>query len=227
RLYRLGEHLLTQMEDYYRKFYKQMLPAALSAAPVGAAPVSASPSTAPDAPPLDANQQLAERLQALLGMALAVAEHFFDLPDKGTVTDRCRRIEQAGWERIYRDDLKQIEALSPVERGLADRIAEEADLRLWHMRLAESFVSVTGRYVIEKPTAERFAETLMLLWETINRIQGKPTFPRPLVGEQKAQITIGKPISVSDRWDNYQANRRQAVAGLTQDLQNALTEMIR
>ncbi|HEY9645937.1 MAG TPA: 1-acyl-sn-glycerol-3-phosphate acyltransferase, partial [Chroococcidiopsis sp.] len=47
RLYRLGEHLLTQMEDYYRKFYKQMLPAALSAAPVGAAPVSASPSTAP------------------------------------------------------------------------------------------------------------------------------------------------------------------------------------
>ncbi|WP_071599813.1 hypothetical protein [Mastigocladopsis repens] len=44
---------------------------------------------------------------------------------------------------------------------LGDRIAEEANLRMWHMRLVESFVAVTGNYVHEKPTAERFAETTL------------------------------------------------------------------
>ena len=68
-------------------------------------------------------------------------------------------MEQAGWERIIREDLRDKTAISPVERGLADRIAEEADLRMWHMRLVESFVAVTGRYVLEKPTADRFRKT--------------------------------------------------------------------
>jgi hypothetical protein len=113
-----------------------------------------------------------------------------------------------------------------VERGLADRIAEEADLRLWHMRLVESFVSVTGHYVIEKPSFERFAETLLLLWEMVTRIKGKPAFQRPSLGTQSVQITVSAPLSVSDRWDAYKANRRQAVAQLTQELQLALEKMI-
>lgn len=37
---------------------------------------------------------------------------------------------------------------------------------------------------------------------------------------------MGEPISVSDRWPDYQANRKQAVAQLTADLQAALEAMI-
>jgi hypothetical protein len=106
-------------------------------------------------------------------------------------------------------------------------VAEEAHLRLWHMRLVETFVSVTGHYVLEKPTFDRYAETLLLLWDMVTRIKGKLPFPRPQLGQQRVQMTVGAPIVVSDRWDSYQSNRRQSVAKLTQDLQIALEEMIR
>jgi hypothetical protein len=162
--------------------------------------------------------------------ALQVAEQYFGMQAKGTFIDRCRRLEQAAWDCIYREDLKNIDELSAVERSLADRIAEEAHLRIWHMRLVESFVAVTGQYVREKPTAERFAETLLLTWETIERIKGNHPSERPIRSKQTAKITVGEPISVSDRWSAYQGNRRngkQEVERLTQDLQTALEAMIR
>jgi 1-acyl-sn-glycerol-3-phosphate acyltransferase len=217
RFYRLAEHLLFLMERFYHKFYHQALPAPLDEAVKKTPPQGATPLT---------HEQLAEHLQRLLNAVLSVAEQYFNLTPKGSITDRCRRLEQAGWDWIYREDLKHLETLSIVERGLADRIAEEANLRLWHMRLVETFVSVTGHYVVEKPTAERFADTLLLLWEMIARISDRPSFPRPVLGQQHAHVTVGEPINVSERWESYQANRRQAVATLTQDLQTALEKMI-
>jgi len=212
RLYRLGEHLLSLMEEFYTKFYHQKLSTALK--------TELSTAT---------NVTFAERLQALLDVALQVAEQYFNIQPKGSIIDRCRRLEQAGWDYIYREDIKNPEALSPLERGLADRIAAEANLRMWHMRLVESFVAVTGAYVLEKTTADRFAETTLLMWDMITRIRGGNPFHRPHLGKQWVQMTVGQPISVSDRWDVYQTSRRdakQSVANLTQDLQTALEGMI-
>jgi hypothetical protein len=223
RLYRLGEWLLWLMEDFYRKFYHQDIPKS----PAPSQLSSESQINEPIDTGHTANSRLSERLQRLLNAALTVAEQYFNLPAKGTITDRCRRLEQAGWDWIYREDLKQIELLPLVERGLADRIAEEASLRLWHMRLVETFVSVTGYYVAEKLTVDRFAETLLLLWDMVARLTGKSPFARPKLGQQRVYMTVGTPISVSDRWPSYQTNRRQAVASLTQDLQTALEQMIR
>lgn len=97
------------------------------------------------------------------------------------------------------------------------------------MRLVESFVAVTAAYVLEKPTADRFAETTLLMWDTITKIKGGNAFMRPNIGKQWAQLTVGQPISVSERWETYQSSRRnakQAVADLTKDLQSALESMI-
>jgi hypothetical protein len=135
-------------------------------------------------------------------------------------------VEQAGWDCIYREELKPNQELSPLKRGLADRVAEEADLRMWHMRMVESFVAVTGHYVEEKPTVERFADTILLIWDLIARIKGGTSFFRPRLGQQRAQMTIGEPISVTARSPEYKANRRQAVANLTQELQHNLEKMI-
>ena len=41
------------------------------------------------------------------------------------------------------------------------------------MRLVENFVSVTGRYVAEKPSVERFADTVLLLWKMVARLKGR------------------------------------------------------
>lgn len=202
RLLALGEHLLGVMEDYYHRVYQMPLPTNAAEASMG------------------------ERLEILRDAALQVAETYFQLPPRGNVIDRCRRIEQAGWDRIFRQELANNQAPSPLAKGLADREAEEACLRMWHMRLVENFVAVTGQYVKQRPTAERFAETLMIVRDIVWLIKGKNPFPRPQLGPQVAQVTVGEPISVSDRWPDYQANRKQAVAQLTADLQAALEAMI-
>jgi hypothetical protein len=209
RLYRLGEALLTLMEQHYDRFYHQTL-----------APID--PRLAPAA-------QFPQRLQRLLETALAVCERQFGLTPKGSIVDRCRRLEQAAWDQIYRDDV-DLDKLSTLERRLADRVATESQMHLWHMRLVESFVSVTGSYVRDKPTIDRFAETLLITWETIVRIGGdRNSLKRPRLGGQTARITIGEPIVLTDRYASYQTNRRQAkqaVEDLTQDLQTAFTAMI-
>ena len=201
RLIRLGDRLLSLMEDFYRQFYHQQL----------------SP---------DRKQDLATRLQAILDLALTVAEQYFSVKPKGTLIDRCRRLEQAGWDYIYRQDIKNTDSLSPIEWELADRVAEEASLRMWHMRLVESFVAVTGRYVREKPTFGRFAETALLISKTIARIKGDNAYAPQSLGNQKVLLTVGKPISVTSRWQEYKSSRRQAVANITEDLQAALEEII-
>jgi 1-acyl-sn-glycerol-3-phosphate acyltransferase len=213
RLFRLGEHLISLMEEFYQRFYHQKLP----------------DTQIPEGQEKDINEVLATRLQALLNVVLQVAEQYFDLQPKGNYNDRCRRVEQAGWNYIFREEFKDVKTLSTLELSLAHRIAEEANLRMWHMRLVESLVAVTGKYVREKPTPERFAETTILLWNVVNRIRGGNPSQRPTLGEQRVKITIGKPISVSERYAEYKASRqgaRQAVANLTKDLQQALEDLI-
>ncbi len=214
RLYRLAAHMLTLMEEYYRTCY-------------GVTFRLEDESVAAE---VDPNEQLAERLSRLMDKSLQVAEGYFGIRAKGSLIDRCRKLEQAGWSRIFRED-KQ--TLSPVDLGLANRIAEEADLRMWHMRLVESFVAVTGHYVKENPSADRFAETVLLLRDMIEKIKGRPLSGTSgpaghltKLGAQRAIATIGKPIEVTERLADYRQSRRGAIASLTSDLQKAMTSLI-
>ena len=217
RLHALGEHLLTLMEEFYSTYYQQPLN--------GKQDHKATEEDADHPADWGEKHAIAPRLQALLNAALTVAEQAFGVKPKGTLTDRCRRLEQAGWDRIYRDDLQDLESLPGVERGLADLVAEDANLRIWHMHLVETFVSVTGKYVADKPTVERFADTLLLLWKMITQIKGG-SGKAPDLGKRFAQVTVGKPISVNDRWADYQSSRRKAVANLTDILQHEMESLI-
>ncbi|MEA5556407.1 1-acyl-sn-glycerol-3-phosphate acyltransferase [Nodularia spumigena] len=213
RLLTLAEHLLSLMEQFYTRFYHQTLPDAKTI----------------EAETTDRNAALVIRLQALLDTALRISEEYFNLLSKGQLSDRCRRVEQAGWNYIFREEFKDIKALSPVEKALGDRVADEANSRMWHMRLVESFVAVSGNYIREKPTAERFAETTLILWKMIARIKGDKAVQLPQLGKQRVKITIGEPISVSERYPGYKENRleaRKAVADLTNDLQQKLENLI-
>ena len=202
RLYRLAEHLLTLMEGYYEDFYSVSFETLNS--------------------DLSPNSQLSERLTVLMDKSLRVAESYFGLRAKGSAIDRCRKIEQAGWDRIFREDTQ---SLPSVELGLANRVAEEADLRMWHMRLVESFVAVTGRYVQEHPSADRFAETALLLRDMVAKLKGN-SLSRPQLGLQKAIVTVGSPIDVGERLGDYQQKRRGAIAQLTANLQDEMERLI-
>ena len=210
RILRLGQHFLSEMEQFYHRFYHYHL-SDLS-----------SDALCPEA-------DLTLRLQKLLDISLAVGESYFGLKKKGNIIQRCRRLEEAGWNYIYQQDLTKLKNLSPLKRGLADWIATEADLKMLHMRLVESFVAVTGSYIPEKPCFERFAETSLLLFDAIARIKGRKNPRRPHLGWRKSTVTIGEPMAVSDRAIAYRQHRKgakQAVTQLTQDLQTALQAMI-
>jgi len=239
RLLRLGTHLLETMEQFYQQFYHCSLGVSHPGGEAVPGQAGKPPSQATgkskltdlvsvlrtieqqEAPPLTIDQ----RLQELLTEALKVAESFFGVPSRGSLADRCRRIEEASWSYIYRADVTDRAALSPLQRGLGDWVAEEASLRSLHMRLVESLVSVSTDYVAEHPSFERLAETTLLLFDVMARVRGDRYLKRPRLGLRRARFTVNAPISVSDRLPHYQTNRRaakEAIAHLTQTLREAL-----
>ena len=207
RFYRLSQHLLYQVENFYAQFYQYQIPER----PTLEQPLSRT--------------EISQRIQQLLDFALQVSESYFNLQPQGTSTDRYRQIERTGRDWIYREELTSPENLSPVSRKLADRIATEADLRMWHMRIVESFVAITSSYVKDRPTIDRFAEIALLLWDLVARIQDKKSLSRPILGDRRVLLSIGNPIPLSDYWDRYKSGRRQAkqaTIDLTQELQTAM-----
>lgn len=210
RLLKLGQQLLTRMGQFYQRFYQGQF--------------SVEPGSA-DEP----SQDIAQRLPRVLEEALEVGEHFFNLPSTGGIITRCRRLEEAGWSYIYREDIASLRQLPPLEQGLANWVAEEASLHMRHMRLVESFVAVSGYYVRKKPSFERFAETTLILFDLVERIKGTRVPRRPNLGRRHAVITIGDPIDVTQRWPDYAPSRRAAkvaVEALTADLQAAMESLI-
>ncbi|MEM8603485.1 MAG: 1-acyl-sn-glycerol-3-phosphate acyltransferase [Cyanobacteria bacterium P01_H01_bin.121] len=224
RLLYLGEHLLIKMEQFYQRFYHRALH------PAAGNPLESEPgNTQQPQAAGDRHQILQVRLQVLLDQALKVSEEFFGIASQGQLGERCRRIEEASWQCIYRQDLADTVNLSPLDQGLADWSAQAASLRSLHMRLVESFTAVSSDYVHEKPSFERLAETTLLIFDVIERIKGKSP-RRPQLGWRRVQITIGEPLSVSDRFEAYKSSHqgaKQAIAALTEDLHTALSRTIK
>jgi len=205
RLYDLGLHLVDSVGEHYRKFYRQYTPE--------------NPVT---------EGTLGERIQSLLDHILRVSESYFDIKPKGTNMDRCRRLEQAIWDRVFREDI-ELAKLSPIEKSYADQLAREAAASDWHMRIAESLRAITGEYVAERPSPTRFAEMLMMTWAAIQRAKSEPYSRSPFLGDRHCVITIGEPICVSDRYSDYQSSRvaaKEAAAQLTKDLVASLAANI-
>ena len=99
-----------------------------------------------------------------------------------------------------------------------------------HMRIAESFVAVTANYILEKPAPERFAETILLMFDMLSRIKDSTLPGRPRLGWKQAMISVGEAINVNEKWENCQGNKqalRKGVSDLTQDLQMSLERLIK
>ncbi len=217
RILRLGEHLMTVLEDFYDRFYPLSNPKEASDASSADSQASANETTC------------SERLNQLLNRALGVAESFFNLSGKGSLVDRCRRLEEASWQVIYREDLPDLAALSPLEKGLADWVAEEASLRELHMRIVESFVAVDETYLKEKPSFERCAEMTLLMFDMLDRLEGSKLPGRPRLGKRWVTVTIQPPIAITPQLADYQKDRRTgraAVAAVSEDIRRALEESI-
>jgi hypothetical protein len=222
RLNALGEYLLEFVDRHYQQFYPEYIKTCIKN----------------DSDPEDLNEELnieipepiqepfGDRLQKLLDQILRVAESNFGIKPRGTIVDRARRLEQAGWDRIFRAD---IDNLSVLERGFANQVAKEANTSHWHLRIAESLTSISGNYVKSHPSPTRFAETLLLIWRSLSRVKNQPFGKSPYLGDRSCLLSIGAPIVVSDYFPKYQSSRANAkacVASLTAELQTALEQLI-
>ena len=167
----------------------------------------------------DPEQTFSERIGAYRLHGLAKAEAHFALRPVGNLQERCRRIEQAAWDRIYREG---VDRLPPLERSLADWEAREADLQLTRMRLVEHFTSVSGHYISDRPNFDRFAEMLMLVEEAIGWIEDKPWKGQPSLGPQRVELQLGRSLPVRPRLNHYRSNRREAMQLFMHDLEQAL-----
>ena len=228
RVLKLGCHLLVRMESFYSRCYHQSFQSAASAEK----PDNSSADRAADYLTWTDVQMagfISARLPQLLDSALGVSEEFFNLPGSGTLVDRCRRLEEASWQYIYREDMGELASLSPLDKGLADWAAQEASLRELHMRIVESFVAVDGAYLTEKPSFERCAEMTLLMSDLLARLSGDKLPGRPRLGKRQVTMTVQPPISVSDRLSDYAQSRRAgrvAVADLTAEIRQALEATI-
>ncbi len=171
--------------------------------------------------PVPTEGSLSERLPQILDLALQVVENSLHVKTQGDLTERRNRLEQAAWQWMYRN----LENPTPVQKALADRLADEASLHLWHVKIVENLIAVSGHYVRDKPSAERFAEMTMLVSGLVDYLLGRQ--PRRLFfGERRVVFTIGKPIQVREFAADYANNRRTAVNELTQRLHNSLQAML-
>lgn len=193
RLYDLGSYLVQWVSDYYKNFYGNY---------------------ASNAPEITDSDDLATRIQNLADRILRVAEMNFGIKSKGTAIDRCRRLEQATWDRIFRNDIKGLTQLTQVERSFADQLALEANYSNWHMKIAESIIGVTSDYVRQHPSPSRYVEVLKLMWSVLYRVTERnpdSVFKEaPNFGDRKLIISVAEPLSVSDRLSEYQSSRTAA-----------------
>ncbi|NJN23808.1 MAG: hypothetical protein HC810_04660 [Acaryochloridaceae cyanobacterium RL_2_7] len=105
---------------------------------------------------------------------------------------------------------------------MADWLAAEASLRLAHMRLAERVICLGEDYIATKPSADRFAEVLMLLWRVSVWLKGDSPHTPPKLGLRRTKIKVGEPIEIQDYWEQYKQDRRSA-----RETVNTVTDLIK
>lgn len=203
RLLRLGEALLSALEEFYARYRR----------------------LAAEGPPEPApGDDLGARVQRLVQRCLAVGETLAGVAPAGDVVDRCRRLEEGAWGWLHPDDQPPRRRLSPLQRGLADWAAHEAALAELHMRLAETFVAVSGSYVAERPSFERFMETTLLIHDALARLRGDRLPARPRLGARCARITVAEPLRLAPAAGTPPEGRAEARArgaAITEGLRRA------
>jgi hypothetical protein len=195
-------------------------------------PSAASPSLAPT-PVRTLNERWAEVIQA----ALRAGERALRLPDDGDVTHRFYRIRQAGWDRLFREDLATstggntakarattattitIPQKPPLFQALADRAAGEAWYAMRHMELADIGYYIDFDAAVKgESRIEPTIETALNFWDLCSRLRGGNISDRLAFFRKDAYLVMGETLDAGERLAAYRADRKAAIATLTADL---------
>lgn len=149
--------------------------------------------------------QVLQRYEQVLGLSSAPGE-----PDR---------------ERVYRMRHALEQRQKPLlEDELGEKLGEKLDneIKNWEVMSKAltrilNFDAIYDGYVAEKPTPERFLDTLIRLEREVFGIDK----PRPK-GHRHALLRIGKPVRLNDYLEDYGKNRSVTITALTQQLQHTV-----
>ena len=185
----LTGRLLSHIESAYRvSFRVPPGPDATEGTPAAGPPPAPEP--APATP-----EALRRRIFALCDTVLRVGENVHGLAADGSLLDRVFRLRDAGWRRMFRDDL---EALSPLERSLADAAAEEAKTAARHMELVDVLEYLDPAYISPEGPFERLVEYAVNLQDVVNRLLGGTIAGRMRIKGRAAVVRAGRPVSAEE-----------------------------
>ena len=172
------------------------------------------------------NPSRAERLNDLREAALCAAERAFSLKPDGDAIRRVYKIRQAGWDRIFRADIENLDSLPLLERSLADRVAGEAWYASRHMELVDLAYYLDFERLKPDDPLELFIETAQNYYDLIARLEGGNISSRIGIRKKKATVIVGEPIPATERLSAFGQNRKAAIESLTRDLKAAYTNCI-
>ena len=215
RRLRIAAHTLFRTTElYYKRFHP------VTSESIAEEPLELPAHAEADCPESRFRSSESERVEAIVEAALSTAEHRLGLSSDGEPIPRVRRIEQACWDRIYREDIADIESLPPLDRALADRVALETSLTMRHLQLADIMVYLSELSVPDEAEVDELAEAASNLAGIVARLKGGDISSTPRMGSRSITYRIGTPLSVSARWPAYRSNRQAAV----DELMNSLRE---
>lgn len=168
-----------------------------------------------------------ERLDDLREVSLSTAEAAFHLKSDGDAVRRVYKIRQTGWDRIFREDLPDLDALPGLERALADRVAGEAWYVSRHMELVDLAYYLDFERLKENDPLELYIETAQNYFDLISRLKGGNISDRIGIKGKSAIVIVGEPILATDRLLGRGMSRKMAVESLNGDLLRGFAECLR
>jgi hypothetical protein len=143
-----------------------------------------------------AGADLRERIERVCDAALRAPERFMGLQPEGDLLDRVYNVRQRAWDYLFRGDVPPKGRTSPLDRLLADRLADEAYLQLRHNELVDLLEYVRPDYIGPGASANRLVEYALNLADVENRLLGGDVSSRYCPSGKRVRIRIGEPLEV-------------------------------
>jgi 1-acyl-sn-glycerol-3-phosphate acyltransferase len=173
------------------------------------------------------NTSLRDRIERVCRAAVRVPEAFMGIEPEQDLLSRVFTVRQRGWDYLFRSDLPEGGKISPLDRVLMDRIADEVHLHLRHNELVDLLEYIQPEYISPEASLNRLIEYALNLADLVNRAMGGDISFRYSPPNKRVQIRIEEPIKVRELFPLIPGNRRERAEGIMKVVTSRLKSLSR
>ena len=168
--------------------------------------------------PSDVNRPLPERIDRLRNVIIERVAAGIGIapPDESRpLRDRVRTLLNA-LDLVRPPDAGQRNAYEQQLIARGEDYAKELHSELYRVL---TFVGVSGNYIAQRPTAERFCDVL-------SRLEYEVSGSAPKFGPKRAVVVAGQPIDLAGRYQDYLTDKRGVPEQVTAELEAAVRNLL-